>query len=121
MVMMAEVMAYKRADPFYRSSEWRHLRAAIVRRDGFKCVVCGADVSASGAATVDHIKPRLTHPHLSLDPANLRTLCGSRAKGGNGCDNQSHREKATGAPTRDERFVIRGVDPAGWPIDPARR
>lgn len=108
-------------DAFYRSAAWRALRQRVLARDGRRCVICGSDVSAPGAATVDHVKPRSTHPHLALDPANLRTLCVSRAKGGNGCDNQSHREKATGAMSRDERFVIRGADADGWPIDPARR
>lgn len=109
----------KRVDPFYLTPQWRTLRAFVLKRDGHRCVVCGADVSAKGAARVDHIKPRSTHPELALEPSNLRTLCVSKAMGGNGCDSQGHREKrgqAGGA--RDERFVIRGIDAAGMPLDP---
>jgi len=43
------VNVVKRADPFYFLSEWRKLRWAVLRRDGFRCVVCGRDVSAKGA------------------------------------------------------------------------
>jgi uncharacterized protein (TIGR02646 family) len=101
----------KRADPFYTSTEWKRLRAAILKRDGYRCVVCKCDVSGKGQARVDHIKPRKTHPELALDPSNLRTLCSDH-------DNQSHREKASGALQRHERFVIRGCDADGWPTDP---
>jgi 5-methylcytosine-specific restriction protein A len=83
----------------------------VLKRDGYRCVVCRIDVSSPGASRVDHVKPRKTHPHLALDLTNLRTLCPDH-------DNQSHREKGSGSPNRDERFVIRGCDETGWPIDP---
>src|SRR6185369_1035631 len=98
-------MALKRADPFYLSPIWRRLRQVILKRDGHRCVICGAYVSAPGAATVDHIKPRKTHLALALEPSNLRTLCNSR-RTGNGCDNQTHREKGSGSRGRDDRVVI---------------
>src|SRR3954451_20655719 len=102
----------------YYSSEWRQLRREELIRDGYRCVVCGADVSAPGAATVDHRKPRKTHPHLGMEPSNLRMLCRSRRQGGNGCDNQAHREKGSGGGERIERFVIQGCDADGWPSKP---
>lgn len=104
---------HKRADPFYLTPAWRALRIVILKRDGFRCVICKADVSAKGAARVDHIKPRSTHPDLAMTHSNLRTLCST-------CDSQAHRERTRG-PTlqRDERFVIGGIDAVtGLPRDP---
>jgi hypothetical protein len=43
----------KRAASFYFLPEWRKLRWAVLRRDAFRCVVCGRDVSGSGPARVD--------------------------------------------------------------------
>lgn len=95
----------------YDSIEWKVLRVATRRRDGYRCVVCGADVSAPGTARSDHILAVSTHPRLALDPANVRTLCTR-------CDNQSHREKARGSKQRDERFTPSGaVDARGFPAD----
>lgn len=103
--------AHKRADPFYLSPAWRKLRQQALHRDGYRCVVCHHDVSARGAARVDHIKPRLTHPELELSLDNLRTLCPDH-------DNQAHREKgATTKSRRIERFVVSGCSIDGVPLD----
>lgn len=111
-------MPMPRPTPFLKSQAWRTIRVLALKRDGYRCVKCGRDVSASGASRVDHIKPRKTHPHLALSLPNLRTLCTT-------CDNQSHREKGgtyssrsgnTGE--RQERIVISGARVDGSPIDP---
>ena len=94
---------------FYRTKEWRRFRYAILVRDNFRCVICGADVSAIGAARVDHIKPLRTHPHLGFEPSNTRTLCVIH-------DAQGHREKGSGSHQRDARFSGATVD--GFPLDP---
>jgi 5-methylcytosine-specific restriction protein A len=100
----------KLADPFYLSKSWRDLRTLALKRDGFRCVVCGTDVSRVGAARVDHYKPRSTNPELELSLSNLRTLCTLH-------DAQSHRERARGGGgERVERFTIPGSDADGWPI-----
>jgi 5-methylcytosine-specific restriction enzyme A len=93
---------------FYDSPRWKRLRLACRRRDHFRCVVCGASVARPGQARSDHIKSIATHPHLALDPKNVRTLCVV-------CDGRSHREKGRrlGAP-REERFA--GCDAEGWPF-----
>jgi 5-methylcytosine-specific restriction protein A len=98
------------ANPFYFTPEWRALRGAVLRRDRYRCVVCGADVSGKGQARVDHIR-RIQDGGARLDPANMRTLCILH-------DNQSHREKGTGSPKRDERFTLPGCDSSGFPLDP---
>lgn len=100
--------------PVYHSKRWRFVRSLVLRRDHYHCVKCGIDVSGLGQARVDHIKPLKAYPHLAFDMANLRTLCAS-------CDNQSHREKGQGkgSTERNERFVVRGFDGNGEPLDPA--
>jgi 5-methylcytosine-specific restriction endonuclease McrA len=95
---------------FYTTTAWRRLRKRALERDGYRCVVCRRDISGRGDARVDHIKPLRTAPHLALNLDNLRSLCANH-------DNQSHREKGTGAALRDERFIITGCDADGSPID----
>ena len=95
----------------YDSLAWKRLRLATRRRDHFKCVVCGADVSASGAARSDHIISVDERPDLALVASNIRTLCVEH-------DNQAHREKGHGK-ARDARFVIRGSNASDMPLDPA--
>lgn len=93
---------------FYYTKAWRRLRWAVLVRDGFRCVVCGADVGSRGKARVDHIKPRKTHPHLELEMSNCRTLCAAH-------DNQAHREKrAHSSGARIERFNT-PIGNDGWP------
>jgi 5-methylcytosine-specific restriction endonuclease McrA len=107
---MASV-AVKQTDPFYFSKIWRAVRRVILRRDGYRCTVCRANVAGKGEARVDHIKPRSTHPDLEYELSNLRTLCTT-------CDNQGHREKRRGhgAP-RSARFAACNV--RGEPFDPS--
>ena len=48
---------------------WKPLRAAILERDGYRCVKCGK----AGRLEVDHIEP--VESGGTDDPANLQTLC----------------------------------------------
>ena len=73
-------------DPLYQSREWRALRLFVLRRDRWRCVLCGASVYAKGWARVDHIIPKREAPHLARKASNLRTLCVR-------CDNQRHADK----------------------------
>ncbi|SDL79869.1 HNH endonuclease [Paracoccus chinensis] len=54
-----------------RTQRWKAVRLQAKRRDGWKCVQCGA----VGRLEVDHIKPVRTHPELSYTLTNLQTLC----------------------------------------------
>lgn len=103
--MMLNVKPQKQQDPFYCSEAWRKLRRVVLRRDGYRCVSCLADVSGPGQARVDHIKPRREFPDLALNPYNLRTLCPA-------CDNRRHREKAI------QSDVVKGIGRDGLPLDP---
>jgi 5-methylcytosine-specific restriction protein A len=104
--------ASKTTDPFYLSKEWRAVRLAALKRDGFRCVVCRRSVAGKGEARVDHIIPR-SQGGAALDQANLRTLCAAH-------DNQAHREKSSGGGggPRVERFIVKGLDADGRPLDP---
>jgi 5-methylcytosine-specific restriction endonuclease McrA len=83
----------------------------VLERDRYRCVVCGVDVSASGAARIDH-KKRVSDGGAFWDPDNLRSLCSLH-------DNQSHSEKGNRSLEREERFTIVGCDASGMPLDPS--
>lgn len=73
-------------DPFYSLPAWRALRAKALRRDGWRCTICRADVRKLGTSRVDHVLSRRARPDLALALANLRTLCAA-------CDNRQSQEK----------------------------
>jgi 5-methylcytosine-specific restriction endonuclease McrA len=54
-----------------RSRRWPALRLAAKRRDGWRCVACGARARLE----VDHVLPVRTHPALAFALDNLQTLC----------------------------------------------
>lgn len=54
-----------------RGPRWKALRMAILERDGFVCVACGA----RGRLEVDHIQSVRLRPDLAYAPANLQALC----------------------------------------------
>ena len=62
-------------DYFYESATWSRLRYIALRRDGFKCLACGASRESGSVMHVDHIKPRSKYPALELVLENLQTLC----------------------------------------------
>ncbi len=69
---MGVTMRYERySAAVIRTPQWKAVRQIVKRRDGFRCVKCGA----VGDLEVDHIKPVRTHPALAFDPQNLQTLC----------------------------------------------
>jgi len=73
-------------DPFYATAEWRDLRRQALKRDRYRCVLCGADLRKLGSSRVDHIESRRRRPDLALVLANVRSLCAP-------CDNRQSREK----------------------------
>ena len=54
-----------------RGPRWKALRLQALDRDGWQCRECGE----RRRLEVDHVLPVATHPHLSFDLSNLRTLC----------------------------------------------
>lgn len=94
------ILPMKQAESFYTNAAWRALRLAALKRDHFRCTVCGVYVGAKGDSRVDHIRPRSECPELALELSNLRVLCAT-------CDNRRHFEKGGGQ--------ARGCGPDGWP------
>jgi 5-methylcytosine-specific restriction endonuclease McrA len=70
----------------YGTPAWHRLRGQALKRDGYRCTVCGVSVRGRGNSRVDHVLPVSTYPQHKLELANLRTLCPS-------CDNKRHAEK----------------------------
>ena len=90
-------------DPYYRSKEWRNLRARVLIRDLYRCAVPGCtDV----ATTVDHIKRR--QDGGTEDLSNLRSLCSLHDK--------QVKESSTGKRFNDGKFKLIGCGADGWPI-----
>lgn len=54
------------------NAEWDDIRVRVLRRDGFRCVGCGADLKVDGAH-VHHVLPRAAGG--PDEPANLVSLC----------------------------------------------
>ncbi len=61
-------------DAFYGTERWKKL-SAYFRRLHPLCAECDAKGLVEPSRMTDHIKPRRTHPELSLEWTNLRALC----------------------------------------------
>lgn len=85
------------SDPFYRSKEWKLLRAEVLRRQP----VCATPGCGARSVAVDHIQPRARGGPDRL--WNLRGLCIP-------CHNQRRR----GGEPR-----VAGCDASGAPLDPS--
>ena len=64
---------YKNTAQYQRSLMSPSLRYNVMRRDGFRCVICGRKASDGVQLHVDHIKPVSKGGKTEL--SNLRTLC----------------------------------------------
>lgn len=62
------------SDGFYKTERWRRLSIRY-RKVHPLCEECEANDRIQESQLTDHIKPRKTHPELSLDWHNLRALC----------------------------------------------
>jgi 5-methylcytosine-specific restriction endonuclease McrA len=61
---------------------WRKVRYLSFVENGYRCQCCGATngpfyTVLDSVLTVDHIKPRKTHPELTFDVSNTQILCRS--------------------------------------------
>ncbi|MFG3613104.1 HNH endonuclease [Rummeliibacillus stabekisii] len=72
-------MNYKKVNPFYKSTAWRHKREEILKRDNYECLWCRKEgkVTTKDIAIleIDHINELDDYPELALENDNLRTLC----------------------------------------------
>jgi 5-methylcytosine-specific restriction protein A len=63
-------------DGFYVSKQWRAIRNTHIREFPL-CASCMEKGIVKEGKVVDHVLPRRTHPHLELEPTNLKTMCHS--------------------------------------------
>lgn len=68
-----EAKRYERHSDSIRGPRWDALRLQAKRRDGFRCVECGA----VGRLEIDHKIAVRKRPDLAFDLSNLQTLCAS--------------------------------------------
>lgn len=59
----------------YQTPEYKCWRVAVLKRDGYKCVVCLRGKPEVKVLQADHIKSWSKHPELRYDIENGRTLC----------------------------------------------
>ncbi|MBR3360027.1 MAG: hypothetical protein IKG39_01680 [Lachnospiraceae bacterium] len=64
----------KRADPYYSTDRWEHLRQCILRRDDFMCQDAKRYGKRIPAEMVHHIFPREIFPEYQWEPWNLISL-----------------------------------------------
>ena len=64
---------YYQSKEFERSKMTNSLRYDVMKRDGFKCTICGASSKDGVKLHVDHIKPVSKGGKTEME--NLRTLC----------------------------------------------
>jgi len=67
-------MAREFAKDFYKSKEWQKIREAILMRDRYLCVKCGAP--AEEVHHKKHLTPQnIYDPKITMNPENLVSLC----------------------------------------------
>jgi 5-methylcytosine-specific restriction protein A len=96
-----------RFDPFYRTPEWRQLRADYI----FEHPICETDGCGYETKHVDH-RQSIARGGAKLDPRNLRGLCHS-------C--HSRKTAKFDMPGRRQgvqSLGAKGCDAAGRPLDP---
>ena len=64
----------KDIDTFYKSTRWKKLRAAVLRRDKYMCQEAKRYGLTVEATTVHHIFPRDKFPQYEWEPWNLISL-----------------------------------------------
>lgn len=65
----------KKADPFYKSTRWKHKRLAVLRRDKYQCQESKRYGKTIKADLVHHIFPREEYPEYAWEDWNLISLC----------------------------------------------
>ena len=70
------IAKHSTARAFNASIGWKKARFEVLEHYSGECMLCGRSKKRHGiVVSVDHIKPRSTHPELSLRFDNLQILC----------------------------------------------
>ncbi|MCM1057902.1 MAG: HNH endonuclease [Firmicutes bacterium] len=70
-------MAKDWSKEFYNSSTWKAQRMAILKRDRFRCTEPGCRRTAEEVHHIEELtEANINDPKITLDPNNLRSLCG---------------------------------------------
>lgn len=102
-------MEMKKADPFYKSKKWEHVRAQALRRDDYMCQCCKANNQMIQAECVHHIFPRDTYSQYQFDLWNLMSLC-------NECHDEMHNHYTGGLSKKGMLFLRSLASIKGIPI-----
>lgn len=51
------------------------IRSEVINRSGGRCAACDRQIRRRSTLHVDHIKPKIHHPHLEFLSSNLQVLC----------------------------------------------
>ena len=68
---MGMIEHFRHSRKITRGTRWHVLRMAVLERDGWACVKCGAQRRLE----VDHVLPVRTNPELAYAVTNLQALC----------------------------------------------
>lgn len=86
--------ALREAQRLRGSTAWKRLRHAVMSSSPLCCDPFGVHtLGPEPAIDIHHVQGLLTHPHLALEPTNLRPLC--RA-----CHNRVEQMERSGKPTQ---------------------
>ena len=99
----------KKADPFYKSKKWEHVRTQALRRDDYMCQCCKANNQMIQAECVHHIFPRDTYSQYQFDLWNLMSLC-------NECHDEMHNHYTGGLSKKGMLFLRSLASIKGIPI-----
>lgn len=67
-------MKEKKLDGRYKTTRWKRLREAVLKRDGYVCQESKRFGKTRGATVVHHIFPAKDYPYLFYNPKNLISL-----------------------------------------------
>ena len=59
------------------SQEGKQWKEEQYQRQNKRCPICQQPILSLKGSHIDHIKPLSTHPHLALDPKNMRITHGA--------------------------------------------
>jgi len=60
---------------WYKTARWRRLRWSVLKRDLFRCRMCGLVTGDTSQLVADHVRPHRGDETLFWDAGNLQCLC----------------------------------------------